>query len=114
MDNTQENTFTSEGAKSVISEDMQNLTRGEEDISHTVQGHRANLSNPSKFPCSCPCSFLTFSNHCPDIRLDTSQRSKEHSKQVIDELGGQTAHYGKMGEEKTKNAAENLQNDPTK
>lgn len=51
MANTQDNTFTSAGAKSAISDDMKDLTRGEEDISHTVQGHKANLANPSK-PCS--------------------------------------------------------------
>jgi hypothetical protein len=39
----------SAGAKSVMSEDMKDLTRGEEDISHQVQGHKANLSNPSKY-----------------------------------------------------------------
>lgn len=32
-----------------MSEDMKDLTRGEEDISHQVQGHKANLSNPSMF-----------------------------------------------------------------
>jgi len=39
----------SAGAKSVMSEDMKDLTRGEEDISHQVQGHKANLSNLSKY-----------------------------------------------------------------
>jgi len=37
----------SAGAKSKTSNDMKDLTHGEEDISHSVQGHKANLSNPS-------------------------------------------------------------------
>ncbi|GAB7341248.1 hypothetical protein MBLNU457_7525t1 [Dothideomycetes sp. NU457] len=46
-----------------------------EDISHEATGHKANLSNPN-----------------------TSQASKEHSKQVLKELGGEDAFYGKQGE----------------
>lgn len=38
------------GAKSVISEDMQELNQGQEQISNSIQGHKANLSNPSTFP----------------------------------------------------------------
>lgn len=37
----------SQGAKSVISEDMQNLTHGKEDLSNQIRGHKANISNPS-------------------------------------------------------------------
>jgi hypothetical protein len=37
----------SAGAKSHMSEDMKELNTGKEDISHKVQGHKANLSNPS-------------------------------------------------------------------
>lgn len=37
----------SQGAKSVISEDMQNLTQGKEDLSNQIRGHKANISNPS-------------------------------------------------------------------
>jgi Conidiation protein 6 len=43
------NPMDSAGAKSVMSNDMEELTSGREDISHQVQGHKANLSNPSKF-----------------------------------------------------------------
>lgn len=38
----------SAGAKSTMSRDMEELTQGKEDISKQVQGHKANLSNPSK------------------------------------------------------------------
>jgi hypothetical protein len=37
----------SDGAKSVISQDMQELGAGKEDITNAVRGHKANLSNPS-------------------------------------------------------------------
>lgn len=40
--------MSSAGSKSVISNDMQELGQGKEDISHQIQGHKANLSNPSK------------------------------------------------------------------
>ena len=37
----------SAGSKSVMSDDMQELSQGKENISNTIQGHKANLSNPS-------------------------------------------------------------------
>lgn len=40
----------SAGSKSVVSRDMQELGQGGEDISHQIQGHKANLSNPSTSP----------------------------------------------------------------
>ncbi|KAG9564437.1 hypothetical protein KCU71_g6834, partial [Aureobasidium melanogenum] len=46
-----------------------------EDISHQATGHKANLSNPN-----------------------TSDASKQHSKQVLEQLGGEQAFYGKQGE----------------
>ncbi|KAI1131211.1 hypothetical protein F5Y10DRAFT_262392 [Nemania abortiva] len=61
----------SAGAKSAMSQDMQNITQGREDISHKVQGHKANLSNPN-----------------------TSEKSKEESRQAIKDLGGDAVHYG--------------------
>ncbi|KAJ8125338.1 hypothetical protein O1611_g8301 [Lasiodiplodia mahajangana] len=61
----------SAGAKSAMSEDMQNITQGREDTSHKVQGHKANLANPN-----------------------TSEKSKEQSRQAIESLGGDAAHYG--------------------
>ena len=39
----------SAGARSKMSQDMQEITQGREDISKTVQGHKANLSNPSEY-----------------------------------------------------------------
>ncbi|KAI2615837.1 hypothetical protein GGR54DRAFT_641928 [Hypoxylon sp. NC1633] len=75
----------SAGAKSTMSRDMQELSTGKETTSHTVQGHKANLTNPN-----------------------TSDQSKEHSRQVIDEMGGDGAHYGGQDQPRTKNAAENI------
>ncbi|KAF2099542.1 hypothetical protein NA57DRAFT_75041 [Rhizodiscina lignyota] len=76
----------SQGAKSVMSEDMKDLTRGEEDISHSVQGHKANLSNPN-----------------------TSEKSKAASREAIKAMGGDAAHYGDEENPRTENAAENLE-----
>lgn len=42
--------MNSAGDRSVISNDMQELREGKEEISHKIQGHKANLSNPSKTP----------------------------------------------------------------
>ncbi|KAI0025862.1 hypothetical protein F4780DRAFT_233312 [Xylariomycetidae sp. FL0641] len=75
----------SAGAKSTMSRDMEELTTGKEEISKTVQGHKANLSNPN-----------------------TSEESKEHSRKVIEELGGDAAHYGKQDNPQSKNAAEKI------
>ncbi|KAH0345155.1 hypothetical protein KCU81_g4452, partial [Aureobasidium melanogenum] len=51
------------------------MQRTAEDISHEATGHKANLSNPN-----------------------TSDASKEHSKKVLEQLGGEQAFYGKQGE----------------
>jgi len=75
----------SAGAKSHMSEDMKELNTGKEDISHKVQGHKANLSNPN-----------------------TSEQSKQNSKNVIESLGGDAAHYGDEANPRSKNAAEEL------
>ncbi|KAH7376926.1 hypothetical protein B0T11DRAFT_324781 [Plectosphaerella cucumerina] len=56
----------SQGAKSVISEDMQNLTHGKEDLSNQIRGHKANISNPN-----------------------TSEKSKQNSAEAIESLGGE-------------------------
>ncbi|OTA98422.1 hypothetical protein M426DRAFT_17428 [Hypoxylon sp. CI-4A] len=75
----------SAGAKSTMSRDMQELTTGKEAISNSVKGHKANLANPN-----------------------TSEKSKEHSREVIDEMGGDAAHYGGQDQPRTKNAAEEI------
>ncbi|KAH9883481.1 hypothetical protein F4778DRAFT_766659 [Xylariomycetidae sp. FL2044] len=75
----------SAGAKSTMSRDIQELTEGRETISKTVQGHKANISNPN-----------------------TSEKSKENSKKVIDSLGGDIAHYGDEDQPRSKNAAEKI------
>lgn len=41
-------------------------------------------------------------------RLDTSEKSKENSKQAIESLGGDDNLYGKKDQPRSKNAAENL------
>jgi len=76
----------SAGAKSVISNDMQELTQGKEDISHSIQGHKANLSNPN-----------------------TSAKSKKNSEKKIEELGGEANQYSGEKNPRSKNAAENLE-----
>ena len=38
----------SAGAKSVLSNDMQELSQGKEYIVNQISGHKANLSNPSE------------------------------------------------------------------
>ncbi|KAI1425899.1 hypothetical protein F5Y12DRAFT_325107 [Xylaria sp. FL1777] len=73
----------SAGAKSAVSRDMQELTQGKEDISRQVQGHKANLANPN-----------------------TSEKSKEHSRQAIHDLGADAAHYGGEDQPRSKAAAE--------
>ncbi|KAI1084465.1 hypothetical protein F5B20DRAFT_576602 [Whalleya microplaca] len=76
----------SAGAKSVMTRDMEELTTGKENISHSVQGHKANLSNPN-----------------------TSDASKENSRKAIDEMGGDAAHYGNKDDPRSKNAADELE-----
>ena len=44
----------SAGAKSVVSNDMQELTEGKEEISNVIRGHKANLANPS-MSCLLSC-----------------------------------------------------------
>ncbi|KAI1284772.1 hypothetical protein F5Y07DRAFT_347660 [Xylaria sp. FL0933] len=77
----------SAGAKSVISRDMEEITQGKEDISKKVQGHKANLSNPN-----------------------TSEESKDHSREAIKDLGGDAAHLhsGGVDQPRSKAAAEAL------
>ncbi|KAH7260556.1 hypothetical protein NCS52_00821800 [Fusarium sp. LHS14.1] len=78
--------MNSAGDRSVISNDMQELRQGGEEISHKIQGHKANLSNPN-----------------------TSQASKENSKREIEQLGGDDNLYGKEDNPRSKSAAEQLE-----
>jgi hypothetical protein len=48
----------SAGNRSVISDDMQELNQGKEDISHQIQGHKANLSNPSMYMLEIPLVYV--------------------------------------------------------
>ncbi|KAK3995541.1 hypothetical protein QBC44DRAFT_319740 [Cladorrhinum sp. PSN332] len=79
------NTVSSAGAKSVLSNDMQELTEGKETVSSQIRGHEANLSNPN-----------------------TSEKSKEHSKQVLGDLGGKDTLEAHRNKPVSKQAAEEL------
>ncbi|KAL7914232.1 hypothetical protein GGI35DRAFT_439743 [Trichoderma velutinum] len=52
---------------------LEDMHEQPEDISNMARGHKANLSNPN-----------------------TSDESKERSKQQLKELGGEKAFYGKQ------------------
>ena len=93
----------SAGAKSHMSEDMKELNAGKEDISHKVQGHKANLSNPSMSQ-----SRQEQPRQRANLPSDTSEKSKQNSKNVIEALGGDAAHYGDETNPRSKNAAEEL------
>lgn len=107
----------SAGAKSTMSRDMQELTQGKEDVSNQIQGHKANLSNPSK---SLPSALLVSHHHLPlqktfllqtltYVPPDTSEQSKQNSANAIEELGGEANHYGKEDQPHSKSAAETLE-----
>ncbi|KAK4095941.1 hypothetical protein N658DRAFT_459535 [Parathielavia hyrcaniae] len=77
--------MSSAGAKSVMSNDMKELTEGKEGITNQIRGHKANLSNPN-----------------------TSEESKEHSKEVLKELGGDDTIEGHRDNPISKSAADKL------
>ena len=100
-----EGSMSSAGAKSVMSDDMQNLTAGKEDISNAARGHKANISNPSalrSYSCEAPCPLML--THASD----TSEKSKENSRKELERLGGEQAFYGKQGDTTSNSAKENL------
>lgn len=43
-----------------------------------------------------------------EFPTDTSEKSKENSRQVIDDLGGEAAHYGGEEQPRSKAAAEEI------
>ncbi|KAF3007947.1 hypothetical protein E8E13_011289 [Curvularia kusanoi] len=57
-----------------LSKADQNINNTTEDISNKASGHKANISNPN-----------------------TSEESKQKSKEALKELGGEAAFYGKQG-----------------
>jgi len=73
----------------------QNIDKTTEDISNKAQGHKANLNNPSKTQSHASASARTTLTICDSI--DTSEESKEKSRQALKELGGEEAFYGKQG-----------------
>ncbi|KAK1826556.1 Conidiation protein 6-domain-containing protein [Podospora conica] len=75
----------SAGAKSVLSNDMKELTEGKEEITNVIRGHKANLSNPN-----------------------TSDKSKQHSEQVLEDLGGSDTQEATRNKPISKDAAEEL------
>merc|ERR1712036_34822 len=76
----------SAGARSVMSDDMKELTKGKEDISSSVRGHKANLPTPTP-----------------------SEASKEASREAIKQMGGDSAHYGDKENPSSKSAQDNLE-----
>ncbi|KAJ4301976.1 hypothetical protein N0V88_002106 [Collariella sp. IMI 366227] len=75
----------SAGAKSVVSNDMKELTEGKETITNQIRGHKANISNPN-----------------------ISEKSKESSKEILEELGGDDTLELHKNKPISKDAAENL------
>lgn len=60
-----------------------------EEKSNQARGHKANLNNPSESYESCvQC-------HTANLPQDTSDKSKQHSKQALKDLGGEDAFYSK-------------------
>lgn len=105
----------SAGAKSTMSRDIEELTTGKEQISKSVQGHKANLSNPSKQPSYFifiySQLFITWVRHTSNILSlqDTSEKSKENSREAIEAMGGEAAHYGNIEQPRSKDAADKLE-----
>ena len=105
--------MNSAGARSVMSQDMKDLGAGPEDISKKVQGHKANLSNPSMF--LIPSAIFTLLSEVGVADeppwTDTSEASKENSHKVIEEMGGDAAGIHADGEDqpRSKSAANNLE-----
>ncbi|KAJ4415721.1 hypothetical protein N0V85_002596 [Neurospora sp. IMI 360204] len=85
MAETSGSTMSSEGAKSVMSNDMKELNEGKEHTSNEIRGHKANLANPN-----------------------TSDKSKEHSEKMIEELGGSETQEAIRNKPVSKSAAEEL------
>ncbi|KAK4467207.1 hypothetical protein QBC42DRAFT_2719 [Cladorrhinum samala] len=81
----EKNSVNSAGAKSVLSNDMQELTEGKETISSQIRGHKANLSNPN-----------------------TSEKSKQNSEKILEELGGDETLEAHRSKPISKQAGEEL------
>ena len=62
--------YSSAGAKSNLSDAMQNINESPEDISNQARGHKANLSNPSECRslCASHLSLLLVARYVPFIR----------------------------------------------
>ncbi|KAK0619178.1 Conidiation protein 6-domain-containing protein [Immersiella caudata] len=75
----------SAGAKSVMSNDMKEINEGKEEISNVIRGHKANLSNPN-----------------------TSEKSKENSERVLEDLGGSDTQEATRNKPISKDAAQEL------
>ncbi|KAH6850518.1 hypothetical protein B0I37DRAFT_444533 [Chaetomium sp. MPI-CAGE-AT-0009] len=75
----------SAGSKSAMSNDVQEITEGKEDITNRIRGHKANLSNPN-----------------------TSEESKQASREALRELGGDETLEDRRNNPVSKDAAEKL------
>ncbi|KAJ2902168.1 putative conidiation protein con-6 [Zalerion maritima] len=85
----------SAGNRSNMSRDMQELSQGKEQISNQIRGHKANLSNPT-------------TNTPNPSTADTSEASKDQSRQAIESLGGDANMISNQDDPKSKHAAEVL------
>jgi hypothetical protein len=99
----------SAGAKSAMSNDMKELREGKEEITNEIRGHLANLSNPSQF-LKGPVYLLTedvwtANRNCHE---DTSDKSKDHSKEELECLGGRDTLEAHRNKPISKSAAEEL------
>ncbi|KAK4212522.1 hypothetical protein QBC37DRAFT_424703 [Rhypophila decipiens] len=82
--------MNSAGAKSVMSNDMQELSEGKENISNVIRGHKANLANPNTSEASKETSAQEIKNLGGDDTLEM-HREKPISKQAAEELYGSRA-----------------------
>lgn len=69
---------------------QENALQAPEEISNQARGHKANLSNPSKSKLTVHVKTLVLTK-----AQDTSEQSKENSKQKLEELGGEGAFFSK-------------------
>ena len=89
---------TSEESKEHSKEILENAFEGVntentegKDPANVVAGHKANLSNP--------CTFIPSRHHCvsADRHPDTTEESKEHSKEIVVQTDGKDPTYVAAG-----------------
>jgi len=121
-----------------MSDDIQNITEGKEDISNRASGYKATLSNPSTSSPLLSFPFLPIdvkgrrregsarefaTSHrrqgrmadcararAAETKTDVSDEAKKNAQEQLDKLGGEDAFYGKKGDLQSESAAKNLGN----